>query len=262
MFGWSLGESREGAVLGAYVAQHYQGEKVAVVYAPDQAGDEGLAGFSGAARGVRVLKMVVTSEASTGSAVSAARSAGARVVISFTSAAMTARLASDMGAVKWHVPLVAAGSGLAAGLPDGVVTDGFLPSPGAAASSAAGSWIALFRRIRAKYLAAAPFSPALISGMASAYELASALFRSGPTLTRPGLLSALSGMQPGPAAVPLAYTLADHGGPEGGYIGTVRGGILMPSTGALVAASALAGAPVSGYASPVQPALADGIPPH
>jgi len=73
-------------------------------------------------------------------------------VVSAVRAAMAARL---------RVPLVAADSGLADGLPDGVITDSFLPSPGAPAKSAAASWIALFSRIRARYLRGEPLSPAV-----------------------------------------------------------------------------------------------------
>jgi hypothetical protein len=66
------------------------------------------------------------------------------MLVAFTSPNVTAKLA----ATEKRLKLVAAEAGLAVGLPDGVITDGFLPSPAASSKSAAGSWVALFRKIR------------------------------------------------------------------------------------------------------------------
>ncbi len=96
--------------------------------------------------------------------------------------------------------------------------------------------------------------------MASAYEMAAAMFRAGLGLTRPGLVAALAGMPPGPTAAPLAYSPADHGGARGAYLGVVRGGILVPMARALVTDAAPAG-PVTPWTYPLQPAPPGGIPP-
>jgi ABC-type branched-subunit amino acid transport system substrate-binding protein len=256
VFGWLLGDVREGKILGAYVAQHYAGQKVGVLYGPGRAGRDGLAGFKAAAGGVRVAARVKVSGPSQAAAgVRAARAAGARVLVAFTGPGVTAKMTAAAGAL----PMVAAGSGLADGLPDGVITDGFLPSAGAPARSRAGSWVALFRKIRDKYLPHAALSPAVIGGMASAYEMTAAMFRAGPTLTRPGLVAALNGLPPGPAGVPLAYTTGDHGGPEGAYVGLIRGGVLVPATGALVTGTANA-AGVMPYGGRWAAAPSSGIP--
>ena len=49
----------------------------------------------------------------------------------------------------------------------------------APAGSAAWTWITLFTRIRARDLRGTPLSPAMISGMAAAYQMTAALFRAG-----------------------------------------------------------------------------------
>ena len=159
------------------------------------------------------------------------------------------------------MPKVAAGAGLAYRLPDGVITDGFLPSLAAPAKSAAGSWIALFRRIQARYLPHTALSPEVIDGMASAYEMAAAMFRAGPQLTRPALISALSEMPPGPVAAPLAYSLTDHGGPQGAYVGVIRNGALVPGTGVLVT-DTTRGGKATAYEGTWEAAPGNGIPPH
>lgn len=257
VFGWPLGDVREGKILGAYVARRYAGQRVAVLYRPDAAGRNGLAGFEAAARGVRIAaKAAVAGPASVAAGVRAATAAGARVLAAFTSPAVTRRLAGTA-----RVPLVAAGSGLAAGLPDGVITDGFLPSAGAPAKSPAGSWVTLFRQVRTRYLPALPLSPAVMDGMAAAYEMAAAMFRAGVNLSRAGLVAALDGLPPGPAAVPLAYTAADHGGPRGAYVGVIRGGMLVPGAGTLVTSAAKTG-PVTLYSSRWAAAPRGGVPPH
>jgi len=255
VFGWPLGDVREGKILGAYVARHYAGEKIAVAYRPDAAGRNGLAGFVATARGVRVAaKVAVAGPAGAAAAVHAAKAVGVTVIVAFTPARVTAKLAASV-----QVPLVTSGSGLAAGLPDGVITDGFLPSAGAPADSPAGSWVRLFRKIGARYLPGMPLNPAVIDGMASAYEMAAALFRAGVNLTRPGLVAALRSLPAGPAGVPLAYSAADHGGPKGAYIGVIRGGVLVPSTGQLVTTAARMG-PVTPFAGRWPPAPPAGLP--
>jgi hypothetical protein len=179
------------------------------------------------------------------------------VLVAFTSRGVTARLAAQAKGV----PLVAAGAGLADRLPDRVITDGFLPSVAASPKSAAGSWIALFRKIQARYLPHLALSPQVIDGMASAYEMAAAMFRTGPQLTRQGLISALSGMPSGPVGAPLAYSAADHGGPQGAYVGVIRHGVLVAGTEVMVT-DATRGGLVTMYNGKWGAAPGNGIPPH
>ncbi len=95
VFGWPLGDVREGKILGAYVARHYAGEKIAVAYRPDAAGRNGLAGFVATARGVRVAaKVAVAGPAGAAAAVHAAKAVGVTVIGAFTPARVTAKPAS------------------------------------------------------------------------------------------------------------------------------------------------------------------------
>jgi len=80
------------------------------------------------------------------------------VVAVLAPAAVSAQVAAAMRAQKLRVPLVAAGSGLGIGLPDGVMVD----------------------------------------GMAAAYDMAAVMFRASPVLTRQNLVTALDGMPQGP----------------------------------------------------------------
>ncbi len=266
VFGWATGEGREGKVLGAWAARRYQGARMAVAYEPDMAGRNGLAAFTAEARGVRVAaRIALQGSSSARAAVAVAKAARARVLVAFTSPGVVAALAKAMAAARWRVPLVVASSGLGSGLPDGVITDGFLPSTGMSASGPAGraaaTWVALFRKIRDQYLPRSPLSPAVIGGMSAAYEFASALFRAGQNLSRPRLIAALDGLPPGPAAVPLVFSPDDHGGAQGGYVGVIRGGVLVPLSDASIT-SATAGGPVTPYAGSWAAAPVDGIPVH
>jgi branched-chain amino acid transport system substrate-binding protein len=262
IFGWPLIGSREGELLGTYVARHYPGQKVAIEYAPDTTGRDTLAGFLATARGVRIVaRTTVAGPSADGAAVAAAKSARAQVFVTFTTPGpATSGLASAMAASHWHVPLIADASGLGQGLPDGTITDGFLPSTASPPNSPAGTWITLFNQIRNRYLRDTPLSPALISGMAAAYQLAATLFRAGTSLSRQGLLTALNGLPPGPAAGPLAYTATDHSGAASAYFGTVKDGTIVPAEGTLTIAGGTQG--VTTYPGPWQKAPANGIPPH
>lgn len=264
VFGWALGDVREAKVIGAWVAQHYAGQKVAVAYAPGSANSATLAAFATAAHGARIATRISIASASAAAAgVRAAKAAGARALVAFTPSGVVAAASQAMTSQRWQVPLVAAaGAGLAFGLPDGVITDGFLPTTGASARGPLGpavpSWITLFRKIKDKYLPRTPLTPAVIDGMSSAYEMAEALLRAGPNLTRSGLIAALNGMASGPAAAPLAFAAQDHGGVQGGYVGVISGGVLVPSTKVWVT-SATTG-PVTPYAANLVLAPANGMP--
>ena len=259
-FGWSLSSAREGKILGAYASQRYSGQPTAVLYAPGAAGTAELHGFTGDSKARVVYRSAIASGNSASTAVTASKSRGARLVVVLAPAPVTTAVNDAMSAVHLRVPVLAASSGLGTGLPDGTITDGFLPSPGAQADSPSGSWIKLFRQIQHAYLPQAALSLQMIEGMSAAYDMASAMFAAGPTLTRQGILTALSGISPGPSAAPLAFSLVDHAGPTGAYIGTVRDGSLVPVTGVFVT-SALESGSVESYRYPSQAAPSGGIPP-
>lgn len=260
VFSWPLEDVREGKILGDYVAQRFRAGRVALLYAPDGPGRAELAAFQHTAKAKPALREAVAGPVAIRAAVQAAGRARPAVVVALAPAAVSAQIAAAMRARKLRVPLVAAGSGLAIGLPDGVITDGFLPSPGAPAGSAAGSWITLFRTIRKEYLPQAPFSAELVDGMAAAYNMAAAMFRAGPALTRQNLVTALDGMPQGAAAGPLAYSLNDHSGVAGAYMGVVHDGFVVPAAGVMVTGPSLT-QPVTPWSYQPQPAPPAGIPP-
>lgn len=250
VFGWPVTDGREAAVLGGFAARRYAGERVAVVSGPGRAG---VRAFARAARGVRIAaRETMAGPSSAPAVVAAARAAGARVLVVLASSADARALRAAAAAGHVRLRLVAARFGQVSALPGGVVTDSFLPAAAAPAGSAAGSWIALFRRVRARYARSLPLSPAVIDGMASAFEMAAALFRAGPDLTRQGLVTAMDGLPPGPAVVPLAYSPGDHGGARGAYAGMNAGSGLT----LLVSAAGT----VSVYSRPQRHAPADGVP--
>lgn len=153
---------------------------------------------------------------------------------------------------------VESGSGT---LPDGTMTDSYLPWAAMGGRSAGASWMALFRKVHDRYLPKVALSPAVVGGMAAAYELATAMFRAGPALSRQSLLAALNGLAQGPAVAPLAFSPNDHGGVSGGYVGVLRGGALVPLGGVLVTDNTATGL-VTSYLYPQPSAPADGVPPH
>lgn len=264
VFGWAPGGLVEAKVLGAWAAQEYAGQKVAVAYAPGASGRTSLAAFATAAHGVRIAARISMASASAvADGVRAAKASGARVLVAFTPPDVVTAASQAMATQRWQVPLAAGASGLATGLPNGVITDGFLPTAGASAHGSLGpaapTWVALFRKIRNKYLPHTPFSQAMIDGMSSAYEMAQALLRAGPNLTRPGLIAALNGMAPGPVAAPLALTTQNHSGAQGGYVGVLRGGVLVPLTKVWLTSATTSG-PVTPYAGVQVVAPANGMP--
>jgi ABC-type branched-subunit amino acid transport system substrate-binding protein len=262
VYGWPVNAYREGQILGAYLAQHDPGQKVAIAYSPDTADRSELQGFTTATPDLKVVaRTPVRGTSDDTAAVGAAKSARAQALVAFTTpGTTTARLATAMTARHWHAPLVAAGSGTGSGLPEGAVTDGFLPSTAAPARSAARTWITLFSKIKTRYLHNQPLTPALISGMAAAYQMTAAMFRAGPVLTRQGLTSALAGLRPGPQAGLPPSANADHAGAASAYIGIVNGGIINP-TGVAVTIHG-SKTQVTSTARLWQKAPSDGIPPH
>ena len=117
VFGWPLGDVREGKILGSYIARRYRGSKVAVFYAPDVTGRDELAGFRDTTRGEKLA--VRAAGAASSAAVAAVRADRAQVVVMLTPAAAVTHLSTALGAARPRVPLVASGSGRAVGLPAG-----------------------------------------------------------------------------------------------------------------------------------------------
>lgn len=211
-FGWQLSAVREGKILGWYVARSMASSRVAVAYSTDTSGRDGAAGFGGEVPGPQIAARVAlpVPGASLGRVAAELRASQAGAVAVFADPADTARLRAAMTAAGYRPRLVAAAGGGSA-LPDGVITDSYLPALGAARRSEAGTWVALFRRIASRYLPGTRFGPDIVSGMSAAYAFTEALFATGPHPTRASLIGGLGDLQQGPAVAPVTDGQADHG---------------------------------------------------
>ncbi len=279
-YGWGLDSVREGKILGSYIDRQYRNEKVGIFYQDDAFGLGGARGLSDEIPRRRIAAKVSYSAASrqVGPLVARLKASGAQVVVSFSTPGFTALLRLAMNAAHYspHLLVSSAGSdpatvaglldrlagnkpaGFGAALTQGIITDSYLPSP----AQASDSWIALFRRIHDQYLRGMPFDGNVVYGMAAAYTFAEALARAGPDPNRGSLVTAInSGLPPGPAVAPLAYSAADHGGVTGAWIGQIRSGSLTRLTGVMTT-SDTAASPVRPYTVTGPGAPGSGIPPR
>lgn len=276
-YGWQLASVREGKILGYYIARHFTGQKVAFLYQDDAFGRGGVRGLSYEIPGRQVTARVgyPSGDATIGPLAARLKATRARVVVSFASPAVIARLRLDMAALSYDPQFVVSGtaadaatitgllrqwssSGSGASLANGIITDSGLPAPG----DVSNSWVALFRKIHDKYLRAISFDGKVMSGMAAAYAFTEALFQAGPNPTRADLLGAIStGLAQGPAVAPLAYGTSGHDGMTGAWIGQIASGGLTPLTGVLITGPARAD-PVTPYDASQPRSPASGIPLH
>ena len=260
-FGWQLDSVREGKILGAYIARRFSGEKVGVLFQDDKYGQGGVAGLDAEVpRSAIVATRSAEADAGSLSAqLASLKARGARVVVAFVGPALAARLPRALKDLASHPELVVSDAGET--LPGGAITDSFLPAPGSAPKSPAGSWVALFRRIAQRYLPHAPLNASAIYGMAAAYTFAEAMIKAGPHVTRQGLVAAMtSGLPQGPAVAPLAWSDSDHTGATGAYVGVIRNGALVPLSGVMTTGNAPTSAVVP-YSAAASSAPATGTPP-
>jgi len=279
-FGWQLDYVREGKILGAYVARHFRGEKTGFLYSGDEPGRDGVRGLRYEIPGQQISADEEYSPASiriTPQA-RALKASGARVVVAFSDPAATVALRLAMARLGYSPQLVVASTGsdpatlaallaraaggpaadAASSLMQGIITDGYLPAPGAASNS----WVVLFRKIHREYLPRLPFDTSTVYGMSVAYTFVEAMLRAGPDPTRQDLINAISGGLPqGPAVAPLGYSPASHTGITGAYIGVIRGETIIPAGPVMITDDTPTG-PVTTYPAAQPPAPAGGIPPH
>jgi len=279
-FGWQLDYLREGKILGAYVAQHFAGEKIGFIYSGDEPGRDGIKGlrYEIPSRQIVAAKRYRPASTRLTSQVAALKASGARVVVAFSAPAAMAALRLAMAGLNYRPQMVAAGAGSdpstlasllaragggrgggsASALMQGIITDGYLPPAG----SASNSWIALFRKIHDRYVPKLPFDGNVVYGMSAAYTFAEAMLRAGPHPARQDLVSAISGGLPqGPAVAPLGYSPASHAGVTGAYVGVIRGAAIIPLTAVMTTDDTPAG-PVVPSTAAEQAAPASGIPPR
>jgi branched-chain amino acid transport system substrate-binding protein len=261
-FGWQLDYIREGKILGQYIAQHFKGKKIGYFYQDDEFGMDGVKGLD-----YEIPKSMVVSRQSyvdtnvnVAPQVAALRASGAQVVVSFSIPAFTALLKLTSLKLGFSPTLVVSNvgsdpitlSGLLESfakqggatvngnsLTNGMITDSYAPSLG----DASNSWIALFKKIHDQYDAKAPFDGNVLYGMGVAYTFVQAMLAAGRNPTRADLVNAINaGLKQGPLVAPYAYSMTDHDGVTGAYIGVINNGALTPEGPVLTTDTSATGA--------------------
>jgi ABC-type branched-subunit amino acid transport system substrate-binding protein len=277
-FGWQPNYTIEGKILGQYIAQHFAGKKVGVLYQNDDFGGGGLAGI----RDEVPAKDIVSAQpyepgtTSLASQMTAIKESGAEVLVDYTVPIYTAIGQLTAFTLGYHPQLVVSSVGIdpttvasllktiskgkasGTGLIEGAITAGYLPS----ASNASNPWIALFKRVHAEYDASEPWDNNTVYGMANAYTLVQSLKAAGKKLTREGLVKAVDEKGAGftgPGLVPYRYSKTEHGGYGGVQIGEVKNGAIVLSGHSLIT-EPTASSSITSYTTAQPAPPASGIP--
>jgi ABC-type branched-subunit amino acid transport system substrate-binding protein len=278
-FGWQIDYIREGKILGQYVKQHFAGKKVGFFYQNDEFGQDGVKGLLDEIPASMVVSKQTydPTNVNIGPAVAALHAAGAQVVVSFSIPAFTALLKLNSLKLGFNPTLVVSNVGSDAitlsglleafakqggatvngsQLINGIITDGYLPTLGAASNS----WIALFKKVHDQYDAKAPFDGNVLYGEAVGYTFVQAMLKAGRNPTRADLVTAIQkGIPQGPAVAPYSYSSSDHMGITGAYMGVIQNGQLVQQ-GPVLTTDASASGAISTYSGSEQQAPASGIP--
>ena len=277
-FGWQLDYVREGKILGTYIKQHFKGKKIGFFYQNDEFGQDGVKGLS-----LEIPKSQIVAKEpydvtniKIGAQIAALKAAGAQVVVSYTVPAFTAIEKLTMLALKYNPQLVVSDVGsdpitlaglLAAfaknktagfgnSLTQGIITDAYLPST----SETSNSWIQLATKIHSTYLSKFPLDGNVLYGISVGYTFVQAMFKAGRNPTRQDLINAINaGIPQGFSVAPFAYSSTDHNGVTGAYMGVIKNGQIVPTSGVFVTDDTPAGA-ITTMSGSQAPAPASGIP--
>jgi ABC-type branched-subunit amino acid transport system substrate-binding protein len=280
-FGWQPNYTIEGKILGQYIAQHFAGQKIGVLYQDDDFGGGGLAGIKDEvpAKDLVSEQPYQSGTTSLATQVTALKASGAKVLVEFTVPIYTAIARLTSYTLGWNPQLVVSNVGIdpptvsgllaavsknkvsaAAGnaLINVTITDGYLPS----FSDSSNPWVTLFKGILAKYDPTAPWDGNTEYGIANAYTLVQALTAAGKNLTRQGLVNAVDNdgaSWSGPGLVPFRYSSTVHGGYSGVQMAkVVDGGIT--AFGPVLVTQPTAGTPITAYTGTPATPTTSGIP--
>ncbi|HWC36802.1 MAG TPA: ABC transporter substrate-binding protein [Mycobacteriales bacterium] len=239
-FGWLPDYTREGKILGDYVKKNFPGKKIGIFAQGDDFGQNGIKGFEDEipASGIADIEQYDPTNIKITPLVQKLQKAGVQVLVSFTVPAFTALLkltslqlgfspqlvvssvGSDPITLSGLISNFSKGKAPGKDLIQGIITDGYLPSP----AEPSNSWIKLFKQIHDKYIPKLPFDGNVLYGMASAYTFTEALAAAGQNLTRESLVAAVEANNfSGPNLTPYAYSSSDHSGMTGVQMGVIQG---------------------------------------
>jgi len=277
-FGWLTNYTIEGKVLGQYIKQHFPGQKVGVLYQDDDFGQGGLAGIQDEVPAADIVSKQPYQPGVTTLApqITAIKSSGARVLVSFTTPLYTAisqltqftlgykpqlvvsNVGIDPTTVGALLKVVSKGKASGTGLIEGAITDSYLPSN----TDTTNPWIQLFLKVKAQYDPSPAFDYNVLFGMASAYTLVQALEAAGKNLTRQDIVNAVNNdgaSWKGPGLVPFRYSKTQHGGYSGVQMGQIKNGKLVLS-GTPMTTDPTAGSAITPYTGTQPAPPTNGIP--
>jgi ABC-type branched-subunit amino acid transport system substrate-binding protein len=248
-FGYFPDYKIEGKILGQYVDTRFPSSKVAYLLQDDDLGQNSGEGLNQVIPNSQVVtqQSYDTNQLADGllPQITAARQAGATVVVVFGIQAAVALSLLAAAQLDYHPTFVASNVGsdtsaLASlitqysrgaaniALANGMITDSYIPSP----DDLTDPWVQLFRTVHDTYDTSEPFDFTTVSGMVLAYATYQALEAAGPNLTRQSLLNALTTKGSsfhGPNVAPYGFSTTDHDGMLGTQVGTVSNGRLLLS---------------------------------
>jgi ABC-type branched-subunit amino acid transport system substrate-binding protein len=274
-FGWQPDYTVEGKILGQYIAQSYKGKKVAYFVQNDDFGADGAKGMDMMIPKAQVVARQTYEPGNTdiGPQLAKIKASGAEVLAMFTIPAYTALVELAGLKLDYHPQLVVSNVGsdpttlkgllkafskgkAPASLIDGMVSDGYLPSP----NDTANSWTALFKKIHDQYIPKIPYDGNVQYGFGLAYTFAQALQAAGRNPTRSGIVKALQTTKlTGPGLVPFRYSEQSHAGYTGTRMAVMKNGELVPDGQPLTTDDG-SGA-ITPYTQEQPQAPANGIPP-
>jgi ABC-type branched-subunit amino acid transport system substrate-binding protein len=275
-FGWQPDYTVEGKILGQYVAQNFQGEKIAIFAQGDDFGRDGIKGFEQEVPASQIVDTEMYDPTNTKIApqVTKLQQSGAKIVMSFSVPAFTALLQLTAAQLQYQPQLVVSNvgsdpitlsgletsfsKGAANGkdLIQGIITDAYLSSP----SDPSNTWIQLFDKIRKQYIPKLPLDGNVEYGMASAYTFVQALQAAGQDPTQQSIVSAVESSHfTGPGLVPFGFSSSSHSGYTGTQMGVIKG-LSIKTTGTPLVTDDGSGA-ITQYTTPQPQAPSNGIPP-
>jgi hypothetical protein len=215
---------------------------------------------------VAVSQTYVASNTNVAPQVQAMQSAGCQVVVLATTPIFTAQTIITAGKLAYRPQFVSStvGSdyatvagylGIAAGLLEGLISDGFLPI----AANPDDPWIKLFTDVNKQFGDGGPLDTNVLLGMSIAYTTVQALQRAGHDITVDNLTAAIEqGGLRGPGLVPFGFSPTSHAGYSGARLTKVTNGVQNYFGPAYVTDAG--SAPVTEDTEPTAVPPGDGIP--